>query len=121
MKEAKEAIVVWEGDSLDVVREFPRDIREDLGLDIRRMQQGERPLSFRPMKSIAPGVFELKQMDENGWYRLIYLSRVGDRIFMLHAFQKKSAKTSKNDLKVASDRFKAVRARLTEEKKNARK
>jgi len=40
---------------------------------------------------------------------------------MLHAFIKKSAKTSPNDLRIAKARLKAVNARLSEEKKNARK
>lgn len=115
------AVVVWEGDCLDVVRSFPKPIREDLGADIRRMQLGARPLSSRPMSSIGARVYELRQMDENGWYRVIYLGRVGNRLHMLHAFVKKSAKTSRNDLQVASARLKAVNARLQEEKRDAKK
>ena len=49
----EEAEVVWEGNSLEVVRTFPKRIREDLGADIRRLQLGERPLSSRPMPSIG--------------------------------------------------------------------
>jgi phage-related protein len=115
------AVVVWEGDCLEVVRTFPKAIREDLGADIRRLQLGERPLSSRPMRSIGPGVFELRQMDDKGWYRTIYLSKVANRIYMLHSFVKKSAKTSQNDLRIATARLKAVRARLRTEKKNAQK
>ncbi len=73
------------------------------------------------MKSIGQGVFELKQIDESGWYRLIYLAKIGNRIHMLHGFVKKSAKTSPNDLNIASTRLKAVKARLQEEKKDAAK
>jgi phage-related protein len=116
-----EADVVWEGDCLEVVRTFPKPIREDLGADIRRMQVGERPLSSRPMTSVGARVFELRQMDDKGWYRVIYLGKVGNRLHMLHAFVKKSAKTSANDLRIASARLKAVNARLVEEKRNAKK
>jgi len=118
---ADEPDVVWEGDCLEVVRSFPKPIREDLGADIRRLQFGVRPLRSRPMPSIAQRVFELRQMDENGWYRVIYLGKVGNRLHMLHAFIKKSAKTSRNDLQVASARLKAVNARLLEEKRDAKK
>jgi phage-related protein len=114
-----DAAVAWEGDSLDVVRSFPKAIREDLGMDIRRMQQGKKPHDSRPMKSIGRGVYELRQRDSQGCYRLIYLTKVRNTIFMLHAFTKQSAKTSRNDLATASGRLKAVRARLLEEKKNA--
>jgi phage-related protein len=120
-KGPKEASNVWEGDCLEIVRTFPKAIREDLGADIRRLQLGERPLSSRPMRSIGPRVFELRQVDDRGWYRIIYLSKVGNRLYMLHSFVKKSAKTSQNDLRIATARLKAVNARLQAEKKNAQK
>jgi phage-related protein len=85
------------------------------------MQQGRTPHDSRPMKSIGKGVFELRQRDPNGWYRLIYLTRVGDTLYMLHAFTKKSAQTSRNDLAIASSRLKRVRLRIAEEKKDAGK
>jgi phage-related protein len=120
-EQAPEAKVAWEGDSLDVVRAFPPAVRQEMGLDIRRLQQGLMPHDSRPMQSIGKGVFELRQRDANGWYRLIYLARVADTLYMLHAFTKKSAKTSRNDLAVAANRLKGVRARIAEEKKHARK
>jgi phage-related protein len=118
---ADEGEVVWEGDCLEVVRTFPKLVREDLGADILRLQLGERPVSSRPMPSVGQRVYELRQMDEKGWYRVIYLGKVGIRIHMLHAFIKKSAKTSRNDLRIASSRLKAVNARLLEEKRDAKK
>jgi phage-related protein len=73
------------------------------------------------MPSIGPRVFELRQMDDKGWYRVIFLGKVGNRLHMLHGFVKKSAKTSRNDLRIAAARLKAVHARLLEDKKNAQK
>jgi phage-related protein len=119
--EAGEAEVVWEGDCLEVVRTFPKPTREDLGADIRRLQVGVKPLSSRPMSSIGKRVYELRQMDDKGWYRVIYLGKVGNRLHMLHAFIKKSAKTSRNDLRIAKSRLAAVNARLLEEKRDAKK
>jgi phage-related protein len=119
--DSDEVEVAWEGDCLEVVRGFPKGIREDLGADIRRLQLGVKPLSSRPMSSVGARVYELRQMDDRGWYRVIYLGKVGNRLHMLHAFVKKSAKTSRNDLRVAEARLKAVNARLLEEKRNAKK
>ena len=116
-----EAEVLWQGDSLGVVKSFPIAVRREMGLDIRRLQQGNMPRDSRPMKSIGQGVFELRQRDSNGWYRLVYLTRVGNTLYMLHGFTKKSAKTSRNDLAIAATRLKNVRAKLLEEKKNASK
>ena len=113
--------VVWEGNCLEVLRTFPNHIKRGLGREIQRLQEGEKPLNSRPMKSIGQGVFELRQMDEKGWYRLIYLKKVGDRLFILHSFVKKSAKTSQKDLKIAKNRLKQVHSRLLQEKKDAQK
>jgi phage-related protein len=87
-----EAKVAWEGDRLDVVRAFPSAVRQETGHDIRRWQQGTMPHDSRPMQSIGTGVFELRQRDGNGWYRLMYLARVGDTLYMLHGITKKSPK-----------------------------
>jgi phage-related protein len=48
-----DAKVAWEGDSLEVVRAFPPAVRQEIGLDIRRLQQGRMPHDSRPMRSIA--------------------------------------------------------------------
>lgn len=113
--------VYWEGDCLEVLKTFPRAIQIELGRDIRRIQDGKFPLDSKPMRSVGQGVFELRQVDGNGWYRLIYLKKIGDRLFMLHSFVKKSAKTSPRDLNIAKRRLKEVQALLAKEKKDAKK
>jgi phage-related protein len=72
------------------------------------------------MQSIGRGVFELRQADTNGWYRIVYMQRIAGRLFMLHSFVKKSAKTSQRDLNIAKQRLKGVRERLAKEKKDAK-
>jgi len=80
------------------------------------MQTGGRPLKSRPMPSIGARVYELKAQDERAWYRVIYLAKIGNRIHVLHCFEKKSAKTGKNDLAVARARLRRVLTRIAEEK-----
>lgn len=120
-KERKAAELVWEGDSIEVVRRFPQDVRKELGEDIRRVQMGVKPKDGRPMKSVGAGVAELRQQDSNGWYRTIYLSVVADKLHILHSFVKKSKSTPRNDLNIAENRLKEVKARLLREKKDAKK
>lgn len=88
-KEQLNARVAWEGDSLEVLRGFPKGARAEFGAELFRLQLGEKPLDSRPMKSIGQGVFELRQRDDNGWYRLIYLTKVGDTYYVLHGFVKR--------------------------------
>lgn len=114
-RERETAEVVWEGDSLEVIRRFPGPVRQDLGAELRRLQTGDRPLNSRPMPSIGARVYELKEQDERAWYRVIYLAKIGNRIYILHCFEKKSAKTGKSDLALAKARLKRVSARLRSE------
>ncbi len=100
--------VVWLGDSKEVASRFPAAVKEDLGFQLYRLQNGLEPLRSRPMKSIGPGVFELKEQDHQGWYRVIYTLRIRNKIYVLHSFKKQSAKTSKLDLELAKKRLKSV-------------
>jgi phage-related protein len=114
----KDAVIGWEGDSKDVLSAFPEDAKQNLGFQLRLLQQGQQPTDYRPMSSIGPGVFELRDQDERAWYRLIYLSRVRDVIHVLHCFEKKSRETPVKEIGTARKRLKAVRERITEEKKH---
>jgi len=119
---SRRAVISWEGDSIEVLRAWPKPIREDIGVALGEMQEG-RPatLPVRPMPSIAGGVFELKDADKSKWYRVIYIARHEDTIYVLHCFTKDTAKTEKNDLATAEARWKEVQRRLREERKDEKK
>ena len=91
----------------------------DFGNSLREMQHG-RPakLNVRPMQSIGPGVFELKDADESTWYRMLYLARINDVIYVLDCFEKDTAKTERKDLKTAGNRLAAIRQRMQEARRN---
>jgi phage-related protein len=73
------------------------------------------------MQSIGQGVFELKAEDKAAWYRVIYLSRIENTIYVLDSFTKKTQKTEKNDLNRARARLSNVRLRLQKEKIDAKR
>src|SRR5260370_13930246 len=113
------AAIHWEGDSKKAISGFPDPIRADLGFALWQLQQGDMPTSaMRRMESIGPGVWELKEQDEKTWYRLIYLSRIDDVIYVLHCFEKRGRKTSQRDLKIARDRLARVRQRIQQQRKD---
>jgi phage-related protein len=111
------ATVVWEGDSKEVLHSFPDPVRQNLGFQLWQLQQGERASDYRPLPSIGTGVFELRDQDERAWYRVIYLSRINDVIYVLHCFEKKSREIPRRDFEKARQRLKAVKASLAEQKK----
>jgi phage-related protein len=73
------------------------------------------------MQSIGQGVFELKDADAKAWYRVIYLARIEDRIYILDCFTKSSRKTARNDLATAKARLAHVQQQLREERKDAKR
>ena len=84
MVQPSRAILQWEGDSLEVLKEWPRIVQRAFGASLMKLQDGQRPdLRTRSMQSIGQGVFELKTADEAAWYRVIYLARIEDTIYVL--------------------------------------
>jgi phage-related protein len=114
----RDAAIAWEGDSREVLQSFPEDVRQNFGFELWQLQQGERPSDYRPLPSIGTGVFELRDQDERAWYRVVYLSRINDVIYILHCFEKKSREMPRKDFERAKQRLKAVRTRLAAGKKH---
>jgi phage-related protein len=107
------AKLAWLGDSQDVLRRFPKDARKDLGYALRQVQLGQRPSDSKPMKTVGPGVYELRDQDERAWYRVFYLKKIVDMVYVLHCFEKRTAQTEKKDIDLAKERLK----RLLEEQR----
>lgn len=93
------------GNALECRREFPDDARQDAGFQLDQVQRGQQPRDFKPMPSVGKGVEELRVWDDSGTYRVIYLARLRDAVFVLHAFQKKTRATSRSDIEIAKNRF----------------
>lgn len=95
------------GSSLDDLRNFPEEARSAVGFDLRAIQNGVDPKDWKPMPSIGSGVREIRIRVLGEW-RVIYVAKVAEAIYVLHAFQKKSQKTNKNDIELARKRFKEI-------------
>jgi phage-related protein len=117
----KDAVIAWEGNSKDVISSFPDSVKSNLGFNLRLLQQGEQPTDYRPMSSIGPGVFELRDQDERAWYRVIYLSRIHGVLHVLHCFEKRSRETPMKEIHAARQRLKEVRARMMAERKHGKR
>jgi phage-related protein len=100
------------GDSLDAIRSFPDGARREAGFQIDRVQRGLDPDDWKPMKTIGPGVQEIRVRDATGAFRVMYIATLADAVYVLHAFRKKSQATSKRDLDLAAARFKDLIRRL---------
>jgi phage-related protein len=101
--------LVWAGSSLDDARTFPADARRAIGYQLRRVQSGLMPSDWKPMPTIGPGVNEIR-IHAGNEYRVIYVARLGEAVYVLHAFEKKSRATRRGDIELARDRLRQVLA-----------
>ena len=74
------------------------------------VQMGRVPNDWRPMASVGPGAAEIRLRDGAGAYRVIYVARFDEAVYVLHAFQKKTQKTAQKDLELAALRYRQVMA-----------
>lgn len=96
------------GDSLDAPRSFPLQARREAGFQLDKVQHGGEPADWKPMRSVGPGVREIRICDEAGAFRVIYLAKLADAVYVLHCFQKKTGQTSDRDIELARRRYKEL-------------
>jgi len=94
------------GTSLDDLRSFPATARRRAGLALSLVQAGEDPPDWKPMTAIGRGAREIRVRDDKEAFRVIYAAKFEDAIYVLHCFGKKSQKTARGDLELATRRYK---------------
>jgi len=101
----------FRGRSLEVIRSFPAAAKRETGYQLDRVQHELEPTDWKPMPSIGSGVREIRIMHE-GQYRVIYVTKFADAIYVLHAFQKKTQKTRKQDIDAAKQALKQLQSEV---------
>ena len=96
------------GSVLEDLRAFPRVPRREAGYQLRRVQIGRQPSHWKPMTTVGRGVREIR-IHYEGQYRVIYVAKIDDAVYVLHAFRKKTQKTRKQDIAIARRRLKEIR------------
>ena len=98
-------LIEFRGSALDDLRDFPMSARREAGHQLDQVQQGRDPDDWKPMRTIGQGVREIRIRDEAGAFRVIYVAKFADTIYVLHCFQKKTQATSNPDLALATKRY----------------
>ena len=100
--------IIWVGDSLKQVRNFPAEVKKDVGDALFDVQMGSKPPDAKPLKGVGSGVFEIVTRHDSDTYRTVCAVQIGGRVYVLHAFQKKSKrgiKTAKKDVDLIKRRY----------------
>ena len=93
------------GSSRDDLRELPEDARETAGYQLFKVQQGKEPDYWKPMAMVGTGVQEIRLWEESGTYRILYVARFEEALYVLHVFEKRSQKTPQRDIQLAKERY----------------
>lgn len=106
--------------SLDDLRAFPVAARQEAGHQLDRVQHGRDPDDWKPMNTVGQGVREIRVKNDEGEFRVIYVAKLRDAIYVLHCFQKKTRKTSREDIALAARRYRELLKELDREQQALR-
>lgn len=98
--------IEFRGSSLEDLRAFPLTAKREAGHQLDLVQIGQEPDDWKPMNTVGQGVREIRIRDSSGIFRVVYVAKFSDAIYVLHCFQKKTQKTSKADIDLATQRYK---------------
>ena len=100
--------VEFVGDALEALRGFPQQARRVAGYQLDRVQRGLEPDDWKPLAIIGKGVRAIRIRDEAGAFRVVYVAKLEDAVYILHCFQKKTQRTSQADIDLAARRYKEL-------------
>lgn len=98
----------FRGSSREELIEFPSSAKKDAGYELDRVQRGLEPFDWKPMKTIGAGVREIRIKQDGGAFRVIYVAKFEEAIYVLHAFEKKSQKTPQKSIAIAQNRYREL-------------
>ena len=99
--------VHWIGDSQARLRAAQAEIRSDAGYQLDLVQRGQAPADFKPMPDVGSGVMEIRLHGESE-YRVFYVARFEEAVYVLHFFVKKTRTTRKADIDLGKQRYSAL-------------
>ena len=100
--------IIFINKSLDNLKQFPLVERREAGHQLDMVQRGHNPIDYKPMASVGMGVKEIRIKDSDGIYRVMYVAKFEEAVYVLHAFKKKTQKTSAHDINAAKTAFKQM-------------
>ena len=98
----------WVGSAYDDLLAFPQEPRREAGFQLGKVQAGLEPADWKPFDNVGAGTKEIRIKEASGAYRVMYVAKFEEAIYVLHCFQKKTRTTSKQDKTIAEARYRAV-------------
>jgi phage-related protein len=109
--------VIWLANTRDKIKEFPIETSQALGKNLLNVQLGVDPVDWKPLKQVGPGVIEIR-VHRPHEYRLLYVARFPEAIYVLHVFEKKTQRTPERDIQTARQRYDQLEQERKKESKD---
>jgi phage-related protein len=90
----------WVGRTRAELRAFAARARREAGYELHQVQLGLEPSDWKAMPSVGPGVVEIR-VHAGGEYRVLYVAKFAEGIYVLHVFEKRTQQTRKRDIELA--------------------
>jgi phage-related protein len=114
--------LIWLGDALQAIQRFPEDVKDEIGFALFQAQTGKKHIKAKPLKGLGAGILEVVSDHRGDTFRAVYTVRLAGKVYVLHAFQKKSKTgiaTPKSEMELVRQRLKrAIELHQLQEKQN---
>jgi len=108
-KPEKKQTIWYKPSILEEVRTWPKEVTEEIGRQLNKVEYGGQPTDFKPMPTVGSGVYEIRHAEDGDQYRLIYVAKFREAIYVLHVItRKKTKKTAQHDIDLAKGRYKEL-------------
>lgn len=98
----------WIGSAYGDLLGFPEEARRQAGFQLGKVQAGLDPDDWKPLGEIGAGVREMRIRDHAGAFRVLYVAKFDEAVYVLHCFHKKAQQTSRRDKEIGEVRYRAV-------------
>lgn len=99
--------IIWLGNTLKNLREYPNEVRSEIGYNLEKVQLGESPFDWKSMHNIGFGVKEIRIHGSNE-YRVLYVAKFSEAIYILNVFIKKTEKTVNREIESAKNNYRKI-------------
>jgi phage-related protein len=99
--------IQWLGDSRDRLRRFPQVARREIGYQLSLIQAGRSATDWKPISLVGPGVIEIR-VHADGEFRVFYVAKFEDAVYVLHVFAKKTRRASSLDIELGKKRYREL-------------
>ena len=100
--------IYWVGTSYKDLLEFPDDVKRYAGYQLHRIQNGLDPEDWKSFQTVGKGVKEIRISEDGNTFRIMYVAKFSEKVYVLHSFQKKTQKTRNQDISIAKIRYNSI-------------